>query len=666
MGQLTHKKHGLDKENLKHFYCEDFLSDAEIGKKYSLTDAGVGYLRKKYNIKTINAEERISGRAKKSGLRDILNITKDQLEKMYLDLGMNKMAKMFGCSKILIKRKLLDSKIQLIDKKTRQRGKLPEEFTIEQKQILFGSLLGDGCIRINEKSDSARFSEGHCDLQRGYLEWKQGILLPFSKPIKRERKTLDDGRVALGYSFRTHFHPLFVEFYKMFYDENGIKHYPDCFVDLINPLSLAVWYLDDGGLSVGKSNKNGSYLISSSFSRESLEEIVEILNDKYDLNAECRERELNAIMIGNKDGFFNLIKNYIHDSMVYKISLNHRFSLPSISKSNLVDLKFDLYEWHKMSENERESHISDLVDYWHVFGFPCLDWYNKKNRMSDIESVKMSEFKLSDKIDVGYTQGNSYCLSNFPEFWKVKRYGKQSPWEVFWNKNKLCKVINDCIKYKNNVSASILRSELRTFGGVVNFRPVVAKSLYDKYCPVGGRILDPCAGWGGRLLGFYCSDAGEYVGIDACSDTIKGLKHMKTILDRTEDKKVSLNYAMFEKFNLGCDEFDMVFTSPPYWKKELYFGELQSHKQYKSYEEWVGNFLYKLLDKSIKCLKNEGVFVLNVADIIIDNKKYTIEQDVLNYMDGKMQFEHVYKMINKNFYSNKERCEPIFVWKNKI
>ena len=51
-----------------------------------------------------------------------------------------------------------------------------------------------------------------------------------------------------------------------------------------------------------------------------------------------------------------------------------------------------------------------------------------------------------------------------------------------------------------------------------NFRPSYARNLFDYYFLPEikhKRVLDPCAGFGGRLLGFYTSETcDEYVGID--------------------------------------------------------------------------------------------------------------------------------------------------------
>lgn len=59
-------------------------------------------------------------------------------------------------------------------------------------------------------------------------------------------------------------------------------------------------------------------------------------------------------------------------------------------------------------------------------------------------------------------------------------------------------------------------SGLATVSGTApcsNFRPGVASHYYRRFCPSGGVVLDTCAGYGGRLVGFLASRrGGSYIG----------------------------------------------------------------------------------------------------------------------------------------------------------
>lgn len=121
------------------------------------------------------------------------------------------------------------------------------ELTNTQTSIIIGSLLGDGCISHpiiykptgNIKSQSY-FIKPQATRSREYLEWHFEQLKPFSS-------SLYDGLKRSA--FRTSSNSIFTELRKKWYP-NGKKIVPK---DLeLNPLSLAIWYIDDGCIKVGK------------------------------------------------------------------------------------------------------------------------------------------------------------------------------------------------------------------------------------------------------------------------------------------------------------------------------------------------------------------------------------------------------------------------------
>lgn len=74
-----------------------------------------------------------------------------------------------------------------------------------QKQLLFGSLLGDGSIVKGEEDKNCRFSEVHSIKQKEYLLFKHKKLQPYSgKFIKYPRK---DGGTDVKFSTKAH--PIF-------------------------------------------------------------------------------------------------------------------------------------------------------------------------------------------------------------------------------------------------------------------------------------------------------------------------------------------------------------------------------------------------------------------------------------------------------------------------
>jgi len=125
-----------------------------------------------------------------------------------------------------------------------------------QLSIIIGSVLGDGYIRkIAGRRDS--FLEiNHSIKAKEYVDWKYSALknICVSPPKKR---IIDETRTA--YRFYTKQHHELSELQESFY-KNGKKKIPSSLV--LNPLILAVWFMDDGS----KSRKYDVYLNTQQFS----------------------------------------------------------------------------------------------------------------------------------------------------------------------------------------------------------------------------------------------------------------------------------------------------------------------------------------------------------------------------------------------------------------
>ena len=107
----------------------------------------------------------------------------------------------------------------------------------------------------------------------------------------------------------------------------------------------------------------------------------------------------------------------------------------------------------------------------------------------------------------------------------------------------------------------------------MDFPALVARDLYREFGGEGARVLDPCHGWGGRLVGALLADVRHYCGIDPDPDTHRGVQLMAdTFLDYCKETTVELIEAPFEDVVLDEGVYDMALTSPPYFDVEQYRG----------------------------------------------------------------------------------------------
>lgn len=169
-------------------------------------------------------------------------------------------------------------------------------FTDRQKNIITGSLLGDGSLKkIDPRnySSNSSFTESHSEDQKNYLFWKHEELIPLSNRLELEtrNKTIKVTKGKISYAeekheiwvFKTIAHPLFTDMEKYWYlrDDTGnyvfnelgrrIKIVPDI---KLTPLSMSVWYFDDGWKD---STSKNFYLSTLSFTKEECEKLTHIL-----------------------------------------------------------------------------------------------------------------------------------------------------------------------------------------------------------------------------------------------------------------------------------------------------------------------------------------------------------------------------------------------------
>lgn len=183
-------------------------------------------------------------------------------------------------------------------------------------------------------------------------------------------------------------------------------------------------------------------------------------------------------------------------------------------------------------------------------------------------------------------------------------------------------------KFRAMISGSIAFSAAKM---PLDFPAHLAKSLIDEFCKPGGAVLDACAGWGGRLVGFLASQASEYNGTDASPYQIEGDKAIWSTFQgfTAQEKKVTLNCSPFEKQPIQEVYFDFALTSPPYFDTEKYLGGEQSRESNANYQSWRDNFYRVLIQKVFDALKHDAFFCLQVGSqrypLLEDGKKIGVE-----------------------------------------
>lgn len=211
------------------------------------------------------------------------------------------------------------------------------KFTKESRNFLIALLIGDGTIMRNKYSNSMKVQHGR--FQKEYLEWK----------IKKMNELAIDNSGLRTYSQITNYshgeiwntYAVFIKHYtfidvlrKVVYTENG-KVLSRKLLNRLNPLGLAVWYMDDGGLNHKKKiNRLGQKVIYSTTLRisvctrstEVIQSYIDYFKEVWDINfytfKEGKNKDMYSLMCGTNEArkFLDIVKPYIDEipSMSYK------------------------------------------------------------------------------------------------------------------------------------------------------------------------------------------------------------------------------------------------------------------------------------------------------------------------------------------------------------
>jgi len=330
-------------------------------------------------------------------------------------------------------------------------------------------------------------------------------------------------------------------------------------------------------------------------------------------------------------------------------------------------------EINAMPEDIISDIIDVVIDHYYKEGFPYypIDKDKIKMEFDYLIDYDVSQLELADNHLQQNMKGLNTVNSFHPQMWHVQCNNAKTPFEIFQDRNSFKVALRKRIKYSDTKLAPFnIRKSLKAFGtqSVSNFKPTIAKWVYQNYCPAGGSVLDPCMGYGGRMMGAMASHIGSYFGVDPDFLVYRNNLFLHEALTNAgSNVKVILNQAPFEIENsVEEKEFDLVFTSPPYFNIEKYSLEAeQSYIKYPTYNEWKDKFLGILIKKSHFLLRSGGYLALNVGRPI-DKDTYEIGSDVFGCepIVYHMRLSKFLGNGTKNTISHK--IEPIFIWRKDV
>jgi len=194
----------------------------------------------------------------------------------------------------------------------------------------------------------------------------------------------------------------------------------------------------------------------------------------------------------------------------------------------------------------------------------------------------------------------------------------------------------------NNAPMRLFELWRRMNGAIVFFKPTIAMYVYKKYKATS--VLDPTAGWGGRMLGAWASGI-AYTGLDTNGELLTPYDKMMTRLNTPNLKMLFLDCLNADFSQI---DYDCVLTSPPYINIELYPGMTPFASDVAYYRQ----FLIPLITKCRLHIKRGGKVCINISP-----KMYKALTKEFNYEVCKESVPLLQQKVQ-----GKDKGDRIYVW----
>lgn len=207
--------------------------------------------------------------------------------------------------------------------------KIVRKLSKEQKSLLIGLLLGDGTISSNYV-----FKLSHSEAQREFLEWKVKLLNKLrikNNGIKEyvSKCGYNTGRNVL-YS-QLSLNPTIKALRRTVYIPR--KTITRRLLNWLNPLGLAIWYMDDGCINVNTSKQRSSIQhtikIATCVDEETVNIIIQYFLEVWNIKFRSFKESKGTFSIASSSerdckNFITIVKPYIEQvpSLLYKIRSN--------------------------------------------------------------------------------------------------------------------------------------------------------------------------------------------------------------------------------------------------------------------------------------------------------------------------------------------------------
>jgi len=237
------------------------------------------------------------------------------------------------------------------------------------KEIILGSVLGDGSLKIHTGYKNARFSFRHSIKQKDYFFWKANEL----KEISGNSyfwKQKSDGFGGEKLRYQSLALNQLTDLYHLTHKKDKLTARPE-WLKLLTPLSLAVWWLDDGSLTV---NSRRGVICTDTFPYEFQQTLADYLDETWGIKVKVGKitrnwngKAIEYFRLWIRSGeelkkFLRLVLPHIQaESMLPKVLLLYRN--PKLQQRWISEVSMST----EFSEKIIQKYVDDKKSRWKYF-----------------------------------------------------------------------------------------------------------------------------------------------------------------------------------------------------------------------------------------------------------------------------------------------------------
>ncbi len=244
---------------------------------------------------------------------------------------------------------------------------VPHYLSPFQWEVALGTLMGDGSLSPSKTEYAARLRWGHGHRQKEYADWKASLFTN----VNVSRSTNDKGAVF------DDLQPLaeLSELRKAVYI-GGKKVLSHDYLKLLTPLSIALWYMDDGSFQLRskglqertRGGSGRSEICVQALDPSSRQRLRDHLEDTWGVSPKLTQRGSRQVSYlvfdrHETEKLHELLAPYVHPSMDYKLLARYRgrFSVkPDLGSIRYVPTPMEILRIDERPAPRGDSHRYDI------------------------------------------------------------------------------------------------------------------------------------------------------------------------------------------------------------------------------------------------------------------------------------------------------------------